>query len=380
MRKPVLIVFLACALAFLLVYVAYAQSKEVIDKLKESERHLELLKKVDDAIAAIGIDRKLPREIKIIDVADLLLEIPDYAPPLPFVYDVESSGIRPTGAMISFGAEEEPFEKAAFSFDELTKTLKRRTGEDNWPELADGFGTIRLHRGKLIVINTPEMVRNVEAIVNEFRKNLPPLISSTVYLLAADRSYLGQLREKGSSVVSPEAIKKILSDVQPGGKVEFLRTGYLTAYSAQATYLYCGTIQTYQGDVDTSGAGGLVAFEIFDPIINIFNEGLIIGLRAQFNRQTNQTNLVAMVSLSKVTAIEEHKAIGGGLAGEQDKTKGRVTECKVETPKVDLQIVSGSADVPAGSGLLLGGSRMKTAQDQQKSFVVLVVPTVQKQR
>jgi hypothetical protein len=124
---------------------------------------------------------------------------------------------------------------------------------------------------------------------------------------------------------------------------------------------------------------GFVAFEIFDPIINIFNEGLIIGLRAQYNSQINQTNLVAMVSLSKLTAIEEHKAIGGGLAGEQDKTKGRVTECKVETPKVDLQIVSGSADVPAGSGLLLGGSRMKTAQDQQKSFVVLVVPTVQKQ-
>jgi hypothetical protein len=175
MQKPVLIVFLACALAFILVYVAYAQSKEVIDKLKESERQMELLKRVEDAIAAIQTDRKLPREMKIIDVADLLLRIPDYAPPSPFVYDVESSAVRPAGAAISFGAEEEPFEKAAFSSDELTEILKRRIGEDNWPALPDGFGTIHLHRGKLIVINTPEMVRNVEAIVNEFRKNLPPL-------------------------------------------------------------------------------------------------------------------------------------------------------------------------------------------------------------
>jgi hypothetical protein len=211
--------------------------------------------------------------------------------------------------------------------------------------------------------------------VNDFRKNLPPLISSAVYLLAADEEYLSGLREKGSSIVSPEAIKKMLNDVQPGSKVELLRTGYLTAYSSQAAYLYCGTVQTYQGDTDTSGMSGLVPIEIFDPIINVFREGLIVGLRAQFNTQTNQTNLVAMVGLSKLIAIEEHKAIGGGFAKEKE---GGVTGCKVETPKVDLQIVSGSADVPAGSGLLLGGSRMKTAQAQQKSFVVLVVPTVQK--
>ena len=89
------------------------------------------------------------------------------------------------------------------------------------------------------------MVRNVEAIVKDFGQNLPPLIPSVVYLLAADEEYLGQLREKGSSVVSLEAIKRILTNVQPGGKVELLRTGYLTAYSAQAAYLYCGTIHTY---------------------------------------------------------------------------------------------------------------------------------------
>lgn len=375
MHRPVLIVFLVSAIAFLLFYAAYGQSKEVVDKLKESERYIELLKKVEDAIAAIETDRKLPREMKIIDVADLLLRIPDYAPPSPFVYDVESSGRRPEERAIFPGREEEPFERAAFTSDQLTDTLKQRTGEDNWPELGDGFGTIHLHRGKLIVINTPEMVSNVEAIVNDFRKNLPPLISSAVYLLAADEEYLSGLREKGSSIVSPEAIKKMLNDVQPGSKVELLRTGYLTAYSSQAAYLYCGTVQTYQGDTDTSGMSGLVPIEIFDPIINVFREGLIVGLRAQFNRQTNQTNLVAMVGLSKLIAIEEHKAIGGGFAKEKE---GGVTGCKVETPKVDLQIVSGSADVPAGSGLLLGGSRMKTAQAQQKSFVVLVVPTVQK--
>jgi hypothetical protein len=221
------------------------------------------------------------------------------------------------------------------------------------------------------------MIKEVEGIVSQMRRNLPALISSSVYLFAADEDYLKQVRKKGSSTITPKAIEKIIADARGGGDVELLRTGYLTGYSSQAVYMYTGTIHTYQGDTDTSGAGGLAPFCIFDPIINVFREGLIVGLRAQYNRSTGQVNLVSMVSLSKLTAIEEHIGIGGGTA-EEGKAGVSVMKCKVETPKVDLQIVSGSSDIPEGYGLLLGGSRIKTAQAKQKSFVVLIVPEVQK--
>lgn len=379
MRKWVLTIILCAVSAFALVYAAHGQSKEHVNKLKQSETYIKLLKKVEDAIETIEKDRKLPRKLKILDITDLLLRIPDYAPPSPFVHDVEGYGVSSGGPAggITFDDDDEGEEfEACCDPDTLIEMIRQRTGEDNWPEEEDGFGTIARDRCKLIVINTPKMIEKVEAIIGEIRKNLPALVSSTVYLLAADEDYLKGLRKTGSSVVGPEAIKKMVKDARGGGKVELLKTGYISAYSSQAAYLYCGTVHTYQGDTDTSGQGGLAPIEIFDPVINIFREGFIVGLRAQYNRQTDQVNLVAMVSLSKLTAIEEHIAIGGGFCGPQEQHG--VSKCKVETPKVDLQIVSGSADVPAGSGLLLGGSRMKTTQAKQKSFVVLIVPAVQK--
>ena len=358
MRKAILILCLCAVSAVALGYAAYGQSKEIIDKLKESEKHEKLLEKINDAIKTIESERKVEKELRIFEVSDLLARVTDYAPPSPFVNDVE--GLTSSeSAMERFEEEHESFEGEPFGPDELIEFIMARTGSHNWPEHVGGFGTIELHRGKLIVCNTPAIVGEIGSILDKIRANLPALISSTIYLFSAEEDYLAKVR------------KKILADAEKGAGAGLLRTGSLCAYSSQAAYLYCGTVHTYQGDTDTSGAGGLTPVTVFDPIINLFREGLIVGLRAQYNRHTGQVNLVAMVSLSELTSIEEHIGIGGGI-GEDPK------KCKVETPKVDLQIVSGSSDVPEGYGLLLGGSRMKTAQAKQKSFVVLIVPEVQK--
>lgn len=366
MRKVILIVTLCAVLAFAAAYAAYGQSREYIDKLKQAEEHIALLEKINEAVKSIEKDLKPESKMRIFDITDLEMSLIDYAPPSPFVHDVESGFGR------SEFTEEESFEEP-FGPEEIIEVIRARTGEENWPEEAGGFGTLEHHRGKLIVINTPEILQQVESIIEEMRSNSPALISSTVHLFALDEKYLEQIRKKGSSVITPQAIKKLIEDAEKGTEVELLRTGYLTSYSSQAAYLYAGTIHTYQGDTDTSGAGGLTPVVVFDPIINIFREGFIIGLRAQYNRTTGDVNMVAMVSLSKLTAIEEHTGMGGGLGKEAPPEK-----CRVETPKVDLQIVSGSSDAPEGYGLLVGGSRMKTTQTEQKSFVVLIVPEVQK--
>jgi hypothetical protein len=378
MKRKLIIfgIFLAGVLS--VVIAAYGQSQKYIDRLKEADKHIAFLKKVEEAIEIIEKDREKPVSLEFIDVSNLILKVNDYEPPSPFVYDVEGGwgGSPGEAGGVSFDDEEgESWEGEPFGPDELIERVKYVTGDENWPEEPGGFGMIEHHRGKLIVCHTPEMIEKVRNIIKDIERDLPVQISSEVYLLAVKEDYLGELRKKGSSVITPEAVKKILSDTRMKGETELVRTAYLNSYSAQAAYLYNGAIHTYQGDTDTSGAGGLTPIEIFDPIINIFREGLIVGLRADYNKDTKKVNLVAMISLSKLTAIEEHKGIGGGFA---EKQEFGVTPCVVETPKVDLQIVSGSADVPEGYGLLLGGSRMKTAQAEQKSFVVLIVPRIQK--
>jgi hypothetical protein len=378
MRRLVIIISVCVISACGLVYAVYGQSKEDFDNLEKSKEYIALLDKINDAIETIENDRKPPErvmELKFIDVSDLLHKVPNFAGPDIRVFDPEACSEGAGGGMgggISFDDDEDydPFGEP-FGPDEMTELIKANTGDENWPEEMGGFGTIELHRGKLIVCNTPEMVKQVEEIIERIRENMSVIISSTVYLFAADESYLSQVREKGSSVIGPEKVEKILNDTRAGGGVEMLETAYLTSYSSQTVYLYNGAEHPYMADTDTSGAGGLAPVCIFDPIIRLVREGLVVGLRTQYNDHTGLVNVVAAITLGKLTAIEEKTGIGGGVEEEPRK-------CKVELPKVDLQTVDGTSDVPEGSGLLLGGSRMKTVQAQQKSFVVLIVPKVQK--
>lgn len=367
MRKGLLIILMCCACALALGYAAYGQGQEYIDKFKEAEKLIKLFEETDEAIEAIEEGRSLPSRMKVFDVSDLIEEnsLCDYAPPSPFVFDVESAHREETEI------DTEPFDEY-WGPEELIEMVKTSTGEENWPEEAGGFGTSEYYRGKLIIVNTPEMIEEIQGLLDNLRKNLPVLVSSSVYLLAVEEDYLKENRRKESSVMPPEAVRKILDDARTGVKVKLLRTGYLTSYSAQAAYLHCGALHTYLGNTDTSAAGGMTAATVFDPVINVFREGFIIGLRAEYYREKGDINLIAMVSLSRLTGIEEHTGIGGGAG------KNAPQKVKVETPSVDLQVVSGSADVPEGCGLLVGGSRMKTTQAEQKSFVVLVVPQVQK--
>ncbi len=367
MRKGFIITLLCGVCALVFVYAAYGQSKETLDKLKEAETLIKIHDRTRKLIKTIEEERYVNKMMKIFNVSDLLEEsrIKDYAPPSPYVFDVESA------SKMELEEDTEDYDEY-FGPDELIELVRASTGEWKWPDLPDGFGTIECYRGRLVVINTPEVVGEISMLLDSLRKKLPVLISSSVYLLSAEGDYLEEQRENGSSVVSAKTTKKILDDANAGRGVKLLRTGYLTSYSAQAAYVHSGALHTYIGNTDTSGTGGESAAAVFDPVINVFREGFIIGLRAQYMKEPGTINLVAMISLSKLTAIEEHVGIGGG-GGEKGPVK-----VKIETPKVDLQVVSGSADVPLGHGLLVGGSKLRTAQAKQQCFVVLIVPAVMK--
>jgi len=366
MRKYALVLLLGLVMAFALAYKAHGQNKDSIDRLKQAETMIKLYEKTQKAISIIEQDRTKPVAMKVFDVKDLLEEnrIKDYAPPSPFVFSVNNAGNEDF-------EDDEDYEEG-FGPDELIELARSSTGDENWPEEAGGMGTIEYHRGKLIIVNTQEMVDKVELLLNDLQKSLPAIISSTVYLLVADEDYLQNYRRKDSSVITPQAIEKMLADAKTGDKIEIIKTGYISSYSSQAAFIHSGALHTYIGNTDTTGAGGMTPIMVFDPIINIFREGFIVGLRTQYIRETETVNVVAMVSLSSLTGIEEHTITCGGMGEQPAKTY------KVETPKVDLQIVSGSSDIPEGYGLLLGGSKMKTAQSSQKSFLVLIVPAVLK--
>lgn len=109
---------------------------------------------------------------EIYNVSDILAKVPNFTGPDVRVFDPESGGgAGGGGGGISFDDEEGEDEGEPFGAEELIELIKAATGDDNWPEEAGGFGTIEDHRGQLIVINTREIHKQVEAILENLRRN-----------------------------------------------------------------------------------------------------------------------------------------------------------------------------------------------------------------
>jgi type II secretory pathway component GspD/PulD (secretin) len=107
---------------------------------------------------------------EIYNVSDILARIPNFEGPDVRVFDPEAGG-GVGGGPITFDDTEGESEGEPFGPEELIELIKQATGEENWPEEAGGFGTIEHHRGQLIVINTREMHKKVEAILGNLRRN-----------------------------------------------------------------------------------------------------------------------------------------------------------------------------------------------------------------
>lgn len=109
---------------------------------------------------------------EIYNVSDILAKVPNFEGPDVRVWDPEQSGAGGGGGGgISFDDEEGESEGEPFGPEELIELIKAATGDENWPEEVGGFGTIEHHRGQLIVINTREVHKEVEAILNNLRRN-----------------------------------------------------------------------------------------------------------------------------------------------------------------------------------------------------------------
>jgi general secretion pathway protein D len=107
---------------------------------------------------------------EIYNVSDVLARIPQFQGPDLRVFDPETQGRPGGGGGISFDEREREAEGEPFGPEELIELIKAATGDENWPE-QEGFGTIEHHRGQLIVVNTRDIHKKVQQVLENLRRN-----------------------------------------------------------------------------------------------------------------------------------------------------------------------------------------------------------------
>jgi general secretion pathway protein D len=131
---------------------------------------------------------------EIYNVSDILAKIPQFVgPDLRLLGDPETLGGGPRGAgsRISFGEEAEE-EGERFDAPALIELIKAATGDENWPD-KEGFGTIEDHRGQLIVVNTREIHKKVQQILDNLRRNTGVFVVMEVRFIDVMSDFLEEI-------------------------------------------------------------------------------------------------------------------------------------------------------------------------------------------
>lgn len=298
------------------------------------------------------------------DVRHLLHQPVDrYAPSL--WVPSEAAGFRAGnggggGGSFSFDSAEE-YESTVLDADRLESHLVEVVGEDEWDEPR----SIELHRGFLFVRQTALNHARIRRLLDMLTERAVRAVQLEVGFYALPLALEDEVRADALAnrgVLSREVLARIDAAVRDGAARQ-VGSSALTALDEQRVYLHQGTERAYVADYERSSGGtGQVTETVPDPIVEVLLTGLALEVRPTVVDAHGDDAHVALdvrFARSRPLAFVERKTPWGPLT----------------MPQVTMDSVRTSAQVPAGSGVLVFGAR-GTEDDGTTDVVIVVRPRV----
>lgn len=343
----------------LLVGVGRAQ-----DGVREREvAELEaMLKRVEAALAELEPLAAPEVILAQYDVRHLMHQPEDRFAPSLWVPS-EAAGFRAgAGAAGSFSFDsEEEYESTVLDPDRLESHLIEVVGEDEWDEPR----SIEVHRGFLFVRQTALNHARIRRLLDTLTERAVRAVQLEVGFYALPLALEDQVRADALAnrgVLSRQVLDRIEAAVRDGGARQ-VGSSTLTALDEQRVYLHQGTERAYVADYErASGGTGQITETVPDPIVEVLLTGLALEVRPTVVDAHGDDAHVALdvrFARSRPLAFVERKTPWG----------------PVTMPQVTMDSVRTSAQVPAGSGVLVFGAR-GTEDDGTTDVVIVVRPRV----
>lgn len=374
------------------------------------------------------------RHFRIYNVRDILNKVRDFAGPALLLRGPGDTGDG--GDAISFTSEAAE-EEDQIDPEILLELITESTGGiDAWEEP----NRYEIHRGNLLITAPPEMHRDVEAVLENLRKDSDLFVvvearfidinddfledigidtralgvnnnfgtpfgnvvndSSTggqelgfvkqgsptrdvTLVMGQDRwggrvqhvidGFTGSFRRNGNlnagggvggltvqqTWLEPFQINTILRAVQEKADVRQLTAPVITAANGQRVYVSVITQRAYIADYElVSGGTGFSIVEVADPVVQTFQEGVILDVQPVISHDKKYVTLDVRPTLATLI---------GGTISTINISLGSFTnvafQVPVGVPEISLQQAFTSVTVPNGGTVLLGGFK---SVDEQK--------------
>ncbi len=170
--------------------------------------------------------------------------------------------------------------------------------------------------------------------------------------------------QKGSflqaSILDPFQISAIIRAEEENGRRKIVHAPTITAANRQRVHVSVITQRAYISDYELSSGGtGLVVAEVADPVIEIFQEGIVLDVRPTISSDRKYITLDVRPTLASL--------VGGTfqqIAVNLGTISNAAINVNIEVPQITLQEAFTSVTLPDGGTALLGGFRQITAKEE----------------
>lgn len=323
-----------------------------------------LLARVDAALADLDALARPRFSFAQYDVRHLLQRPPDRVAPSLWVPS-EAAGFRAArggggaGAFCFDSCEADA--GAALEPDELEQLAVRAVGEDAWDDPA----SIEVHRGFLLVRQTLLGHARIRRLLDDLARPATRAVQLDVGFYHLPAPLERDLREAAlaaGGVLDPALLARLDGAVRAGA-ARLTGSATLSALSEQRVYLHQGDERAYVADYERSSGGtGMVTETVPDPIVEVLRAGLALEVRP---------TVVDADAGGPRVALDVRFARSTPLTFVDRQTPWGV----LTTPRVSMDSVRTSAQVPAGAGVLVFAAR-GTEDDGTSDVVIVVRPRV----
>jgi type II secretory pathway component GspD/PulD (secretin) len=358
----------------------------------------------DQAIFISTKERVADRpSLRIYDVRDLLAAIPDYSgTTLPSMGEGGGGG----GGGEDLFAGEGGGEGESFTGEDLVEFIRETVAPSSWGGEEGGggggaegegapAGTISYRQGKLVIIQTPEIHRQIEDLLSRFRESAALQVHITARFIDCTENFMRAIGLNWSSInierfwgnkfvlsgmsiphgVTPltyglstalglsttallndSTASAIINASQESTDATTLNAPELTCFNGQQARVAVVTTESYVSDVEatsTTAAGGGTS-QVVDPEIDDITTGVNFLVRPTVSSDKRYVTLDLQPLVSDILRMDEMELtlVPGNPSATPPIDPVTAT---IELPVQSIKIIQTSVSVPDGGTLLIGG-------------------------
>lgn len=342
-------------------------------------------------------------DVRVYDIRDLLVIVPDYAPP-------QLTGGLPGPTTMPATAPAEP---AAPTQEDRVKSIYKMIEDivapETWKDRGGSAGALRELQGQLIVTQTPENHVQIVELLEQLRAARRVQCEVDAQFISCDEPVARALLEKWqktapfatrpitagrSATASPsgdsvpddrpskatglflddDQVKQFLHAGQNAPSFAVIAAPRMRLFNGQRAYVMVGTSRAYTSDyAAVTAAGGQIRY---DPVVSVVQSGLLMDVQATISSDRTAATLSLRPQVSALLGMKQ-LPWSGRPAG---------SNLMVQDPQVRSTELQTTVSVPDGRTLLLGGMEDPRSPDDSaaatrpdrplRSLFLLVKPKV----